>query len=95
MFAAGPVGNGIMVKNTGYMPVHTKAVDPAFYSSNPNFKTSVDQIPYAFRWYSFPGQNNLKIIDTIKDSLQATVAKQKEPEAAIQEAAQKTSQLIQ
>jgi len=95
MFASGPIGTKIMVTNTGYMPVHSKALDESFYRENPNFKTSVEQIPYIFRWYSFPGRNNLKIIDDIKNALQSVVSRQQEPETAINEAAEQASQLVQ
>lgn len=94
LFAAGPVGNNIMVTNTGYMPMHKEAVDQAFYDANPNYKASIDQIPFIFRWYSFPGENNLKIIDTLKDALEATVSGAKDPEAAIEEAADEARSLV-
>lgn len=94
MFAAGPVGNNIMVNGTGYMPMHKEAVDEAFYEANPNYQASIDQIPFIFRWYSFPGENNLKIIDTIKESLQAVVSGEEAPEAAITEAANKAQDLV-
>ena len=85
MFAAGPIGTAIMVTGSGYMPMHAEAAENLqdFYAENPNFRTSLEQIPTIFRWYSFPGQNTLKIIDVIKDSLQSTVAKEKDPEAAV------------
>lgn len=94
MFAAGPIGNNIMVNRTGYMPMHKAAVDEAFYEANPNYQASIDQIPYIFRWYSFPGENNLKIIDTIKESLQAVVSGQETPEAAITKAADQAQDLV-
>ncbi|MDV3347965.1 ABC transporter substrate-binding protein [Leptothoe sp. LEGE 181152] len=94
MFAAGPIGNNIMVNGTGYMPMHKEAVDEAFYEANPNYQASIDQIPYIFRWYSFPGENNLKIIDTIKESLQAVVSGKETPEAAITKAADQAQDLV-
>jgi multiple sugar transport system substrate-binding protein len=78
MFAAGPIGIEIMVKGSGYMPMHKEGTArlAKFYAEHPNFKTSVEQVPFIFTWHAFPGQNTLKIIDVIKDNLQATVAKQ-------------------
>ena len=61
---------------------------------NPNFRTSLKQIPIIFRWYSFPGTNTLKIIDVIKDSLQSVVSKKAEPDAAINEAAKTVAGLV-
>ena len=89
MFAAGPIGTEIMVKDSGYMPMHRDGTArlAKFYAEHPNFKTSVEQVPFIFAWYAFPGQNTLKIIDVIKDNLQAIVAKQATPEAALKRAA--------
>jgi multiple sugar transport system substrate-binding protein len=88
MFAAGPIGTEIMVKGSGYMPMHKEGTArlAKFYAEHPNFKTSVEQVPFIFAWYAFPGQNTLKIIDVIKDNLQAIVAKQATPEAALKRA---------
>lgn len=96
MFAAGPVGTAIMVKGSGYMPMHAKGAENLsdFYSENPNFKTSLAQIPTIFRWYSFPGQNTLKIIDVIKDSLQSVVAKKADADKALETAQEEVSNLV-
>lgn len=97
MFAAGPIGTEIMVKGSGYMPMHEEGTArlAKFYEAKPNFQTSVRQVPFIFPWYAFPGQNTLKIIDIIKDNLQATVAKQATPEAALEEAANEVRKLTQ
>jgi multiple sugar transport system substrate-binding protein len=96
MFAAGPIGTVIQVKGSGYMPMHEKGTEAlqSFYAANPNFKTSLQQIPDIFRWYSFPGVNTLKIIDVIKDRLQAIVGQKVSPEEGIKAAAQQVSQLL-
>lgn len=95
MFAAGPIGTEIMVKGPGYMPMHEEGTMrlAKFYAENPNFKTSVDQVPFIFTWYAFPGQNTLKIIDVIKDNLQSIVSKQATPEAALKSAADQVKKL--
>lgn len=96
MFAAGPIGTEIMVKGSGYMPMHEEGTArlAKFYEQHPNFKTSVQQVPFIFTWYAFPGQNTLKIIDVIKDNLQATVSKQSTPEAALKGAAEQVRRLV-
>ena len=96
MFAAGPIGTAIQVRNSGYMPMHEKGTEAlkSFYDANPNFKTSLAQIPTIFRWYSFPGTNTLKIIDVIKDRLQAIVGKKVSPEEGIKAAAEQVTPLI-
>ena len=96
MFAAGPVGTAIMVEGSGYMPMHedgTARLQP-FYDANPNFKTSVEQIPFIFKWYAFPGQNTLRIIDVIRDGLQAVVAGQVGPEEGITQVAAEVETLV-
>ncbi len=95
MFAAGPIGTEIMVKGSGYMPMHKEGTVrlAKFYADNPNFKTSVEQVPFIFTWYAFPGQNTLKIIDVIKDNLQAVVSKQATPEAALKRASDEVRKL--
>jgi multiple sugar transport system substrate-binding protein len=95
MFAAGPIGTEIMVKGSGYMPMHKEGTArlAKFYAEHPNFKTSVEQVPFIFAWYAFPGQNTLKIIDVIKDNLQAIVARQATPEAALKRAGDEVRKL--
>ena len=78
---------GIKVKGTGYMPPNSvPANDPKmlkpFYETRPNHLTSLAQQPFMTAWYAFPGENNLKIIATIKDRLQTVVDKSAEPKAA-------------
>lgn len=96
MFAAGPIGTAIMVPGSGYMPMHEEGTKrlASFYEENPNFKISVEQIPYIFTWYAFPGQNTLKSIDVIRDSLQAIVAGQVSPEEGIKQAAHEVETLV-
>ncbi|MGE4527743.1 MAG: ABC transporter substrate-binding protein [Rhodospirillaceae bacterium] len=96
MFAAGPVGTAIMVRNSGYMPQHEKGAENLkdFYEANPDFKTSIQQIPAIAKWYSFPGRNTLKIIDVIKNSLQSVVAGRTKPDAAMDSAAAEVTALL-
>ncbi|MDR1275138.1 MAG: ABC transporter substrate-binding protein [Candidatus Accumulibacter sp.] len=96
MFAAGPVGTAIQVRGSGYMPMHVKGTEALkdFYAANPNFRTSLRQIPTIFRWYSFPGGNTLKIIDVIKDRLQAIVGKKASAEEGIKTASDQVAELL-
>ncbi len=70
------------------MPSNDIAIkDPAmlgkFYDENTNYKTSVDQIPVMTGWYAFPGPNAVKIIDVIKDHLEAVVTGRKSAEETL------------
>jgi multiple sugar transport system substrate-binding protein len=87
-FITGPQGATIMVKGTGYMPPNSlPANDPnllkSFYAEKPNHVTSLSQQPLMTAWYAFPGDNNLKIIQAIKDRLQTVVNKSAKPDAAL------------
>lgn len=87
-FITGPVGATLMVKGTGYMPPNSlPAKDPAmlksYYDEKPNYLTSLSQQPFMTAWYAFPGENNLKIIQVIKDRLQTVVDKSAAPDAAL------------
>ncbi len=98
-FITGPVGATIMVKGTGYMPPNSlPANDPnmlkAFYAEKPNHLTSLSQQPLMTAWYAFPGENNLKIIQVIKDRLQTVVDKSAQPDAALTAMAADVTKLL-
>ena len=98
-FITGAQGATMMVKGTGYMPPNSvPATDPnmlkPFYETRPNHLTSLAQQPFMTGWYAFPGENNLKIISTIKDRLQTVVDKSAEPKAALSAMADDVSKLL-
>ncbi len=98
-FITGPVGATIMVKGTGYMPPNSlPANDPnmlkGFYAEKPNHLTSLSQQPLMTAWYAFPGENNLKIIQAIKDRLQTVVDKSAQPSAALTAMAADVTKLL-
>lgn len=87
-FVSGPIGATIMVKGTGYTPPNALPADDPdlllpFYEEHPNHLTALRQAPYMTPWYAFPGENNLKIIDVIKDHLQTVASRSTEPSAAL------------
>jgi multiple sugar transport system substrate-binding protein len=45
-------------------------------------------------WYAFPGENNLKIIQAIKDRLQTVVDKSATPDAALAGMASDVTKLL-
>ncbi|MGL4437944.1 MAG: extracellular solute-binding protein [Bosea sp. (in: a-proteobacteria)] len=82
-FVTGPEGATIMVNNTGYMPStalpgQREDMLAKFYRENPNWNTTLQQLPVMTGWYAFPGQNALKITDVINDHLQTVVNRTKE-----------------
>jgi multiple sugar transport system substrate-binding protein len=77
-FATGPVGQTIMATHTGYLPSNSIAITTPemlgdFYKAQPNYQTSIAQVPLLTGWYAFPGPNAVKIIDTIRDHLESVV----------------------
>ncbi|MBI2736582.1 MAG: ABC transporter substrate-binding protein [Rhodospirillales bacterium] len=98
-FITGAEGATIMVKGTGYMPPNSlPATNPAmlkdFYAEKPNHLTSLSQQPLMTAWYAFPGDNNLKIIQAIKDRLQTVVDKSAAPDAALSAMAADVQKLL-
>jgi len=87
-FATGPIGGTMMVNATGYMPASTIPAEREemlgrFYRENPNHMVTFRQQDVITGWYAFPGQNALRITDTINDHLQSVVAKRGEPDAVL------------
>jgi multiple sugar transport system substrate-binding protein len=77
-FATGPIGQTIMARHTGYLPGNSIAINTPellgdFYKTQPNYQTSIRQLPLLTGWYAFPGPNALKIIDVIKNHLETVV----------------------
>jgi multiple sugar transport system substrate-binding protein len=89
-FVTGPEGATIMVNNTGYMPStalpgQREDMLAKFYRDNPNWSTTLQQLPVMTGWYAFPGQNALKITDVINDHLQTVVNKSKDALPALKQ----------
>src|SRR5262245_27441477 len=98
-FACGPKGATMMVKATGYMPATSIPATrddmlKGFYEQNPNHLISIGQQDVITGWYAFPGQNALKITDTINDHLQTVVNKSKEPQAVLAQMAKDVEGLL-
>jgi multiple sugar transport system substrate-binding protein len=89
----------MMVKATGYMPASAipatrQDMLKGFYDQNANHLISIGQQDVITGWYAFPGQNALKITDTINDHLQTVVNKSKEPTAALAQMAKDVEGLL-
>ena len=98
-FACGPQGGTMMVKATGYMPATAIPATrndmlKGFYQQNPNHLISIGQQDVITGWYAFPGQNALKITDTINDHLQTVVNRSKEPAAVLAQMAKDVEGLL-
>jgi len=84
-FAAGPYGASVVVPGTGYVPNNELAAKDEryladFYHENPLFRAGLDQMPLMVPWYSFPGNNGVKVTQTIVDNLAVLVEQKSTPE---------------
>lgn len=98
-FASGPIGQNIMVRNIGYLPSNQIAIDTpellgTYYAENPNTRTALSQLPRATRWLGFPGDDGLKAIDVIYDSIESVVARRASPEEALLRATTQVDALL-
>ncbi|NRP70921.1 sn-glycerol-3-phosphate-binding periplasmic protein UgpB [Ensifer psoraleae] len=87
-FVTGPIGQTIAAKSTGYAPGNMIAAKEkqflgGFYATYPNYMTSINQLPDMTSWYAFPGENSLKITDTIRDHLQSVMTLKSQPDTAL------------
>jgi len=98
-FAAGPVGQTIMVRGTGYVPSNTLTLNDdrflgAFYRENPLFRPAMEQIPIMQPWYAFPGSNGVRITQTIVDNLARIVEQRATPEAVLADMTAQVQRLL-
>ena len=89
-FATGGVGQAIMAKGTGYMPVNQAAATTPellgdFYKTYPNQVTALMQLPRLTEWASYPGPNSLKMIEVIKSHTEGLISGTKTAEQTMPE----------
>lgn len=89
-FFTGPDAQTVMAKSTAYIPVNTLAVsDPArlgsYYKGEPNLTVAVGQLPIMTSWFSFPGENSLKITPVIEDAMRKVLFQETEPQKALEQ----------
>ncbi|MCL3883382.1 ABC transporter substrate-binding protein [Marivita sp. GX14005] len=85
LYATGPEGQATVVQNTGYMPVNTgtEAILADFYAENPAWRTSATQMDRALPWFTWPGENGIRISQEVVDALGAIAnGRQSSDEAA-------------
>ncbi len=98
-FAAGPVGQTIMVRGTGYVPSNTLTLNDdkflgAFYRDNKLFRPAMEQIPIMQPWFAFPGTNGVRITQTIVDNLARIVEQRATPEAVLADVTSEVQKLL-
>ena len=98
-FASGAYGASVVVPGTGYVPNNDLAPkDPRFlgnfYNENPLFRAGLNQMNLMIPWYSFPGNNGVKVTQTIVDNLAELVEQKVSPEAAMKTTAAEVQKLL-
>lgn len=88
-FASGPVGQTIMVKNTGALPVSLAAVSQdellgSFYRDRPNQRALLAALPRMTGWFAFPGPNANKIVSVIEDHVERVATRKLSAENGMQ-----------
>jgi multiple sugar transport system substrate-binding protein len=87
MFASGPAGQDIIVRNTGYMPTNDLALGKdylgSFYEDHPQWATAATQVPRARPNFSWPGENGVQISKVLRDNMEAIAQGQKTPDQAL------------
>lgn len=97
-FASGPEAQTLMVRKSGYTPVTSLALGPAylgdFYREHPNWSTSVEQIPVSRPWTAWPGPNGVEIAQALLDAMSALAQDRLTPEEALAEMAAAARRLM-
>lgn len=98
-FASGPYGASVVVPGTGYVPNNELAATDErylakFYDENPLFRAGLSQMNMMIPWYSFPGQNGVKVTQTIVDNLAQLVEQKVTPEDALKTMSSEVSRLL-
>lgn len=99
-FASGPRAQAHLARETGYMPVNNLALENSdlldeFYKQRPNLLVPVRQRGYVGPWFSFPGENGVKITKVIENHLRGVLLKTKTPVAAMTEMAHEVQALLE
>jgi multiple sugar transport system substrate-binding protein len=98
-FASGAFGASVVVPGTGYVPNNALAPkDPRylakFYDENPLFRAGLSQMDIMIPWYSFPGDNGVKVTQAIVDNLAQLVEQKMTPEATLKQMSNEVTRLL-
>ncbi len=99
-FVAGPQGQNIVGRMTGYAVANEVAVQTPellgdYYKAMPAVHATLESIAYAGPWYAFSGSNASQIDQLVADRMQQVVTLQQTPEDAIQALAKDVDALIE
>lgn len=99
-FVAGPEGQNMVGRQTGYVPANKIAIQRSdvlgdYYKSVPGIQASLDTLPLSVPYYVFPGDGNAaRVNQMFVDVLQRVVVGQLKPEDGAQELNQQIDAVI-
>ncbi|MCR9196282.1 MAG: ABC transporter substrate-binding protein [Hyphomonas sp.] len=95
-FVTGPIGQSIVAQNTGYVPANMAAIEGLrdFYAANPQSRNAVDALGSMTTWYAFPGENSVRITETIREGMRTAITLEKEPGEALSDLAEQVDELL-
>jgi multiple sugar transport system substrate-binding protein len=87
-YVCGPAGQMLIGKSTGYLPANDIVVSRndmlgSYYEARPRVRPVVDSLPFATRWYAFPGDNSAKIDSVIANGVSSVISLSQTPDQAL------------
>jgi multiple sugar transport system substrate-binding protein len=87
-FLTGPVGQTILVKGVGAVPVNDLAVTDkmllgSFYDENPNQKATLESVPRLTKWLPYPGDSAIKIGEVVRNQLRRVLISHDDPSVVL------------
>jgi multiple sugar transport system substrate-binding protein len=84
----GPVGQTILVKGVGAVPVNELAVADktllgSFYDENPNQKATLESMSRLTKWLPYPGDSAVKISEVIRNQLRRVLVSHDDPSVVL------------
>lgn len=97
-WVTGPQGQKEAVLASGYMPANQRVMEKEFlgefYAASPNWRTSLDQIPVARKWYGYPGTNSVKIARGQKEIIGRVMRGEIAPDVGLTQTVELTESLL-
>ncbi|RVE82138.1 extracellular solute-binding protein [Sinorhizobium meliloti] len=83
-FLTGPIGQTILVKGVGAVPVNDVAVNKpellgSFYEQNPNQVAALSSASRLTKWLSYPGDNSIKVSEVIRNQIRRVLIGHQDP----------------
>jgi multiple sugar transport system substrate-binding protein len=98
-FASGPVGQSIVVRQTGALPLSLNDKDRedllgSYYRERPNQRALLDGQHLIIDWFGFPGANGNRIVSLIEDKSEAVATLKESPNEALQDLTKQVDALL-